>query len=156
VIPLTPFLDLSLATFYLLNQPTTLAKLREELLSIVTSQTHLPSGTTLEQLPYLNATITETLRHSFGPVSRLPRVHTKDAVQLRFAHKAEEIVEYIIPPGYPISMTSVHVHMNPNLFPNPQTFSPERWLDKDGRRRKDLDKYILSFSKGSRQCLGIK
>jgi cytochrome P450 len=52
-------------------------------------------------------------------------------------------------------MTSVHVHMNPDIFPDPQAFSPERWLDSEGRKRKDLDKYLLSFSKGSRACLGI-
>jgi cytochrome P450 len=164
LIYLPTLLGLSLGTFYILNQPSTLAKLREELKSTVTDSSQLPPLATLEQLPYLNATIAETLRHSYGPVSRLPRTHTQDTVQLHSVQKLssskagvkQEEVDYIVPPGYPISMTSVHVHMNPDLFPNPQSFSPERWLDSEGRRRKDLDKYILSFSKGTRQCLGIK
>lgn len=153
--------DLSLATFYLLNQPSTLNKLRDELSSAVKDSTQLPSLATLEQLPYFNATIMETLRHTYGPVSRLPRIHPNDTVQLSSAWKplAEskaEPLNYVVPPGYPISMTSVHVHMNPDIFPDPKAFAPERWLDTEGQRRKDLDKYILSFSKGSRQCLGIK
>ena len=154
-------LDLSLATFYVLNQPSTLNKLRKELLGAISSPSQLPSLAALEQLPYLSATIAETLRHSYGPVSRLPRIHVNEAVKLSSMRKSsssmnKEEVDYVVPPGYPISMTSVHVHMNPDLFPNPQAFSPERWLDTNGQRRKDLDKYILTFSKGSRQCLGIK
>jgi len=41
--------------------------------------------------------------------------------------------------------------MNPTIFPDPETFDPERWLDKEKR----LDRYLVSFGKGSRQCLGI-
>jgi cytochrome P450 len=124
------------------------------------TKSQLPTLAVLENLPYLNATITETLRHTYGVVSRLPRIHVDEVVQLRSklqgSEETGEDIEYVVPPGYPISMTSVHVHMNPSLFPNPQAFEPERWLDAQGRRRKDLDKYILSFSKGSRQCLGMK
>jgi cytochrome P450 len=144
----------------LLNQPSTLAKLRAELQAVAKDLSILPSIATLEALPYLNATIAETLRHSYGPVSRLPRIHVNDAVKLQstFKIKSGEIkhVEYVVPPGYPISMTSVHVHMNPALFPDPTAFKPERWLGLDGKRHHDLDKYILSFSKGTRQCVGIK
>ncbi|KAF2424505.1 cytochrome P450 [Tothia fuscella] len=141
--------NISLATFYLLNQPSTFRKLHEELVSIA-SDSEIPSLAALEKLPYFNAIITETLRHSFGPVSRLPRIHTSDAVHLK-----SENYDYVVPPGFPLSMTSVHVHMNPELFPHPEAFQPERWLDEQGRRQKHLDKYLLTFSKGSRQCVGI-
>ncbi|KAL8797920.1 MAG: hypothetical protein Q9182_007117 [Xanthomendoza sp. 2 TL-2023] len=53
----------------------------------------------------------------------------------------------------PVGMTSVLMHNNTTLFPEPQTFEPERWLQSDSAR---LRKYIVAFSKGSRQCLGIK
>jgi hypothetical protein len=128
----------------------------------VTSPPELPSLATLEQLPYLSATIAEALRHSYGVVSRLPRIHVDDAVALHFVGKPSEDdgskaldEHFVVPPGYPISMTSAHIHMNPRLFPDPQAFQPERWLDSEGHRLRDLDKYIMSFSKGSRQCLGI-
>ncbi|KAI4248152.1 MAG: hypothetical protein L6R40_001241 [Gallowayella cf. fulva] len=51
----------------------------------------------------------------------------------------------------PVGMTSVLMHNNTDLFPNPHTFDPERWLQPDSAR---LRKYIVPFSKGSRQCLG--
>lgn len=34
------------------------------------------------------------------------------------------------------------MHNNPDLFPNPRTFSPERWLQPNAA---ELRKYIVSF-----------
>lgn len=61
-----------------------------------------------------------------------------------------------VPPGTPVAMTSVLVHNDARIFPEPEKFQPERWLNADGSRDRTLEKYILSFSRGSRQCLGIK
>lgn len=47
-------------------------------------------------------------------------------------------------------MTSTLIHLNPDIFPSPHEFRPERWL-KNPR----LDRYLVPFSKGSRQCLGM-
>jgi len=45
--------------------------------------------------------------------------------------------------------------MNPNIFPEPKMFRPERWIEaaENGER---LDKYMVVFNKGSRNCLGMK
>lgn len=50
-------------------------------------------------------------------------------------------------------MAPPFVHNNTCIFPNPQTFTPDRWLQPDSG---DLDKYLVAFSKGPRSCLGIK
>lgn len=47
-------------------------------------------------------------------------------------------------------MTSVLQHLNPEIFPHPTEFLPERWLANPR-----LSRYLVSFSKGSRQCLGM-
>jgi cytochrome P450 len=47
-------------------------------------------------------------------------------------------------------MTSYLIHHDPTIFPSPYEFNPERFLS-DPR----LDKYLVSFSKGTRQCVGI-
>lgn len=47
-------------------------------------------------------------------------------------------------------MTSLLQHKDPSIFPNPEKFDPDRWLDT-----KSLEKYLVAFSKGTRQCLGI-
>jgi hypothetical protein len=53
-------------------------------------------------------------------------------------------------------MTSVHIHQNELIFPEPLVFRPERWLEKRPEGVPPLDRYLVSFSKGSRQCAGMK
>lgn len=55
----------------------------------------------------------------------------------------------------PLSSTNYWVHMDETIFPDPATFSPERWLEAE-REGFPLQKYMVSFSKGSRQCVGQK
>jgi cytochrome P450 len=52
-------------------------------------------------------------------------------------------------------MTSIHIHENPSIFPEPFKFKPERWLEKRPEGAPPLDRYLISFSKGSRQCVGM-
>lgn len=54
----------------------------------------------------------------------------------------------------PVSMTSVFMHHNETIFPNSYEFVPERWMDLE--QRKHLEKYMVAFTKGSRQCIGMK
>ena len=45
------------------------------------------------------------------------------------------------------------MHDNPDIFPDPRAFKPERWLQPNSAH---LKKYFVAFSKGSRQCLGMQ
>lgn len=56
---------------------------------------------------------------------------------------------WVIPRGTPISMTPSLLHRLEEYFPEPNVFRPERWVENPR-----LDRYLLSFSKGSRMCLG--
>jgi cytochrome P450 len=47
-------------------------------------------------------------------------------------------------------MSAGLLHQNPSIFPSPYQFQPERWLNTPS-----LSRYLFSFSKGSRQCVGI-
>ncbi|KAF0327386.1 major facilitator superfamily transporter [Colletotrichum asianum] len=62
---------------------------------------------------------------------------------------------YVIPRGYAIGMSAVIAHHDESVYPESHAFVPERWLDENGRHRKELDRALLAFSKGSRGCLGI-
>lgn len=42
-------------------------------------------------------------------------------------------------------MSSYLIHRNKDIFPNPDTFDPSRWLDPVALRK--LDRYLASFSK---------
>jgi cytochrome P450 len=47
-------------------------------------------------------------------------------------------------------MTSYLIHHHPSIFPSSHEYLLQRWLD-DPR----LDRYLVSFTKGTRQCVGI-
>ena len=42
--------------------------------------------------------------------------------------------------------------MNTAIYPSAEEFQPDRWLDGDPV----LDRYLCSFSRGSRACIGMK
>lgn len=47
-------------------------------------------------------------------------------------------------------MTALIQHMDTRIFPDPDTFNPDRWIENPS-----LLKYLVSFNRGSRQCLGM-
>lgn len=47
-------------------------------------------------------------------------------------------------------MTAYFVHHDEAIFPNSHEYIPERWIENPR-----LDKYMVSFTKGTRQCVGI-
>ncbi|KAG5975396.1 hypothetical protein E4U55_007703 [Claviceps digitariae] len=97
----------------------------------------------LEKRRYLSAVIMEALRLNHGAIGRLPRIAT-EAISYK---------DHVIPAGTPMSSTNYWIHMDETIFPNPTNFSPERWLDAE-RTGFPLQKYMVSFAKGSRQCVG--
>jgi cytochrome P450 len=135
---------LKMTSFHVLANPEILRKLKEELKSAMSSDGSLPSLSRLEQLPYLSAVISEGFRKSYGVTQRLPRV-SPDAPLI--------YKDWVIPAGTPVGMTSIFMHDNPQYFPNPEVFDPDRWLKADSERR--LGKYLVNFSKGTRSCLGM-
>jgi cytochrome P450 len=136
---------LSVAMYHLAVQPQKLERLRTEIRSIMPDPQKPAKLQQLEQLPYLTAVIMETLRLSNGVSTRLARVAPDRSTYFH---------DWEIPKGTPVSMTSTLIHQDPGLFYQPLEFIPERWLDPKDRQR--LERYLLPFSKGSRQCAGIK
>ena len=136
---------LAIATYNLLANPQKLNRLRDELCFAMPDPKDPQSLVQLEGLPYLTAVIHESLRLSYGVAHRLARVSPDTALKYG---------DWVIPPGVPVSMTSVMMHNNTVIFPEPEKFRPERWLPKetDGQR---LLKYLVPFAKGSRSCLGM-
>jgi Cytochrome P450 len=52
-----------------------------------------------------------------------------------------------------IAHSAYAYHMSEQYFEDPMSFKPERWLDPNAR---ELESRLVSFSRGSRGCLGIK
>ena len=138
---------LPVTVYYLLTNPDVLRKLKEELHKAIPDPTKSTPLVELENLPYLTGVIQEGLRLSYGICSRLERTAPDET--LLFTDPSTNKA-WKIPPGTPVAMTSYIIHRNPDIFPSPLEYRPERWLEYPR-----LDKYLVSFSKGKMQCLGI-
>lgn len=136
---------LSVTSFHILSQPNVLQKLKDELDVINVAAGEAPCLAQIERLPYLTACIKEGLRLSHGVTARLSRVRPDTDLVLSSGGQ-----QWTVPAGTPVSMSSVLVHMNSDIFENPHSFNPERWL-----AGKNLDQYLVAFSSGSRQCIGM-
>lgn len=148
----SPALTLNIIFYHLLANPSILSKLRAELSTVAADA----SWTQLEQLPYLSAVLEEGNRLSFGVTTRGVRIAHEQIVYTpsAYASPAPSTKEsYTIPPGTPVSISTLSAHTAESVFPDPFKFDPSRWLGDDGRERR---KFQLAFSKGGRKCLGIE
>ena len=127
--------------FSLLSAPEKMARLTDELHEL--TDRHNPASLQqLEQLPYLTAVIQEGLRLAMGVVARIIRVSPSQAL----SYKA-----YKFPAGTAVSMDIMTLHHDPHVFPDPEVFEPERWMD--GKLSREA---LFTFSKGPRMCVGFK
>lgn len=131
------------ASFFLGKKPSLQKRLKAELEQAWPDlDQDPPSLSELEKLPYLNAVIRESLRLSMGVVAGLLRV---------VPPQGATICGTSVPGGTIVSCSVPFVHHNKEIFENPFDFKPERWLEDPG-----LEKWLCSFSRGPRSCLGIK
>ncbi|KAL8858566.1 MAG: hypothetical protein Q9178_004860 [Gyalolechia marmorata] len=159
---------LTVITHHLLNQSALLSKLTAEVHQAIEDDDNVgaepgqvPCWAALEKRTYLRAVIHEGLRLSYGLASRTLRIATGEDLLYHGEWIPKGImtsrkVEYIIPRGYAVGMSSAITHHDESVFPDSHSFVPERWLDENGQHRKQLDRALLAFSKGSRSCVAIK
>jgi cytochrome P450 len=140
---------LATITCHVLEAPQILKKLRDEIFDNFSKDElqDVLSYKRLENLPYLNACISEGLRLATSVSGRLPRInHAQPTTYI-----APSSESYVIPAGFPISMSLRDLHYNASLYPNPTEFNPERWLNDDKARS---EKGFVAFGRGARSCVG--
>jgi len=137
---------LSAITYHLLANPAKLRILRAELKAAI-PEGQLPTFAQLESLPYLSAVVQEGLRLHPAVSSRQQRVApSEDLFYTSFTTNKK----YKLPAGTTISMTPALLSRIPEIYSNPGEFSPERFIENP-----KLKGYNLTFSRGTRMCLGI-
>ncbi|KAJ5716367.1 hypothetical protein N7493_008278 [Penicillium malachiteum] len=136
---------LSVAFFHIISNESIKLRIREEIQPLMPAPDSQPTWDELKQLPFLSGVVSECIRMSTGVASRSPRVAP---------HEALVYGEFTIPPGTPVSETIHFILHDPEIFPEPHSFNPERWISaaENGER---LDRYLVSFSRGTRSCLGM-
>ncbi|VUC24618.1 unnamed protein product [Clonostachys rosea] len=143
---------LTLFTFHILSNPIYYHRLLEEISAITASPSEIPDWKSLEKLCFLNAVMLECLRLLPGVSGRSPRIATDEDLIYDGANSSRPT--YVIPRGYPVSMSTYILHMDESIFPNAKDFVPDRWLDETGNVNRILERRLLSFSRGNRQCIG--
>nr|UPI11580.1 cytochrome P450 18A101 [Mythimna separata] len=126
---------------FMLRNPEAKKRVQEELDAII-GRERLPTVEDMPHLPYTEATIMETLRMS--NIVPLGTTHspTKDVL----------LNGYNIPAGCQVIPLINCVHMDPNLWDEPDKFNPSRFIEDSGKIRRP--EFFMPFGVGRRMCLG--
>ena len=130
----TTRVGLAWAIYELSRHPEVVAKLRVELDQANAAE----NPEAVFTLPYLAAVCSETLR-----------LHTIVPECARIPTKPMEITGHIIPAGQALLVSIVGIHHDPELYPEPDEFIPERFIERNYSNFE-----FLPFGGGHRRCLG--
>ncbi|KAJ7719960.1 benzoate para-hydroxylase [Mycena metata] len=115
----------------------------DELLRVLldaTSDSNEPGYEQVKNIPYLQAVINEGLRlHSITAIG-LPRSAPSGGLVCCGLY---------FPEGTELSVPAWTISHDAELWGDPDTFRPQRWLEQ-----KELRQYLLAFGKGPRACIG--
>ncbi|HJT85701.1 MAG TPA: cytochrome P450 [Nitrososphaeraceae archaeon] len=128
-------------TFYMLSEhPEIDSRHQKEINSIFDNKSKI-SFNDIQKLEYTTKVLTESMR-LYPPAWAIGRQAITDC----------KIGEYVIASGSIILMSQYVMHRNPLYFPDPNTFSPDRWTDKF---KKNLPRFsYFPFGGGIRSCVG--
>jgi len=129
------------AILFLMVHPDVQRKVQQELDDVI-GQDRAPAYDDRLLMPYTEATIHEVHRRgSVVPFSLARSTLEEDNLQ-----------GYRIPKRTTIIPNLMAVHHDEKIFPDPFTFRPERFINKQGQFVKS--EYVIPFSIGRRNCVG--
>uniref|UniRef100_G3ML23 Cytochrome P450 n=1 Tax=Amblyomma maculatum TaxID=34609 RepID=G3ML23_AMBMU len=136
---------LACAVYLLALNPEAQAKLRTEADECFATHGTEPSLDVISRLPYLHCVVSETMR-LYPPSPRIDRT---------------SIVEYVlgdtgirVPKDSIVSVPVYAMHRDPEFFPDPEEFIPERFSDQNSGSIRPYS--YLPFGAGPRNCVGMR
>nr|XP_013811097.1 PREDICTED: cytochrome P450 3A8-like isoform X2 [Apteryx mantelli mantelli]XP_013811098.1 PREDICTED: cytochrome P450 3A8-like isoform X3 [Apteryx mantelli mantelli] len=133
---------LSYISYNLATHPDVQQRLQDEIDAILPNKA-TPTYNALMQMEYLDMVVNETLR-LFPAGGRLERV----------CKKTVEINGVTIPEGMVIMIPAYVMHHDPEYWPQPEEFRPERFSKEN---KGSIDPYTyLPFGAGPRNCIGMR
>ena len=125
---------LAWALYEIHRQPNVLARARADISSVGLDA----PAEEIAALPSLQAIADETLR-----------IHPIVAEAVRTVKEGVRFQGYDLPAGISIAVSIIMIHNDPELYPEPERFRPERFLE-----RKHGPSEHLPFGGGYRRCIG--
>ncbi|KAL1509697.1 hypothetical protein ABEB36_004399 [Hypothenemus hampei] len=119
-------------------------KLRNEITEVIEKHGEITYEAVMD-MEYLDKVVKETLR-KYPIVPVLPRTCTKD-------YKIPN-TNVVIKKGTAVQIPCIGLHSDPEFYPNPKIFDPERFSVENKMRRPDAP--WIPFGDGPRQCLGMR
>lgn len=128
---------------YLIKFPDIQAKINQEMGEKIGSD-RLPRFEDKPNMPLTEAFIYEVFRHASYVPFTIPHCTTDNSV----------LNGYFIPKDTCIFINQYQVNHDTDLWGDPGSFRPERFLDGSGHLNKDLTEKVMIFGMGKRRCLG--
>nr|ALJ30298.1 cytochrome P450 monooxygenase CYP9A [Mamestra brassicae] len=105
----------------------------------------------IQNMPYMDMVVSELLR-LWPPAVALDRVCTKDYNLGKPNEKADK--DFIVRKGTGLSIPVYAIHRDPQFFPNPDKFDPERFSDENKHNIQTFA--YMPFGVGPRNCIGSR
>ncbi|KAL3224791.1 hypothetical protein MRX96_026376 [Rhipicephalus microplus] len=134
---------MALVTHMLVHHPEVQEKVREELLSVVGPDGAITYNT-IQNLPYMNSVIQETMR-LYPPAF---------AIVTREAVVDKQYGNFRIPAGTAVMAAAEYIHRDPRHWDNPNQFDPERFLPENKSKINTMA--MQAFGNGPRNCIGMR
>lgn len=135
---------LSWSIVYLVAYPELQERLHEEIKEKVGLE-QSPSLTDRSKLPLMEAFILELFRHSSFVPFTIPHATSKDT----------SLNGYFIPKDTCVFINQYQVNHDPELWKEPSSFMPDRFLSADGTELNKLEgEKVMIFGMGKRRCIG--
>ncbi|KAL1509557.1 hypothetical protein ABEB36_004271 [Hypothenemus hampei] len=134
---------MSCTLFELAKQPTIQNKVRDEIYSVLKKHQGKLTYDAFQEMTYLRQCIDETLR-MYPPVQNLARFCEKP-----YKFKNSNL---ILDKGITVLISTVAVGRDPEYYPNPDLFDPERFNSANKAARNPF--VYLPFGEGPRHCIG--
>ncbi|KAK1132499.1 hypothetical protein K0M31_013882 [Melipona bicolor] len=141
----TSSLTISHFLYELAVNPSIQEKVREEIKTVLQKTNGVVTYDSIREMKYLDACFQETLRKYpvLVWISRTALVdHTFPGTKIS------------IPKGQQVFIPVYAIQMDPEIYPNPQVFDPERFTDNNAKSRHPM--FFLPFGDGPRNCIGAR
>ncbi|KAK5330843.1 hypothetical protein LTR70_000165 [Exophiala xenobiotica] len=150
--------------YELSKQPHLQDRLSEELLTLQpqlnwppsdsSSPLELPSTKDVDLLPFLHALIMETLRLHAPIPGMQPRITPSVPGGVSLGPPGTKHDYAGLPGNIRVSAMAYTLHKIPEVFPNPDSFNPDRWLTSSEEELTEMNRHFWAFGSGGRMCIG--